>query len=324
LCLYLGRECEYKRARRDLLARFGASADPRVAERTSRACLLLPATAEELRTALTLNERALGVDQSKNQRAYRNLLFVKGLAEFRQGQFDKAISIMRGDAAGVLGPAPRLVLAMALFRKGEEAQARRTLAAAIVNYNWRSGIVNSQEAFIFHVLRREAERLIVPKLPEFLAGKYQPRDNDERLALVGVCQYENRSVALVQLYADMFESDPRLAEDTQVRHRWEAACAAALAGCGRCVDAESLDEEARRRWRDQGRLWLHADLAELCKPQTDAAAASNSVKQWLLSWQANTDLAGVRELAELTKLSEDERRAWLALWKEVADAIKRM
>jgi serine/threonine-protein kinase len=42
------------------------------------------------------------------------------------------------------------------------------------------------------VLRREAEALILPNLPACLRGDYQPQDNDERLALVGVCQFNCR------------------------------------------------------------------------------------------------------------------------------------
>jgi hypothetical protein len=45
--------------------------------------------------------------------------------------------------------------------------------------------VSDQNHWVFHVLRRKAEAMIVPILPAFLDGKYQPRDNDERLALLG-------------------------------------------------------------------------------------------------------------------------------------------
>ncbi len=57
LCLFLEDEAEYRRARNDLLASFGATTDPLVAERTGRACLLLSAPAEELRQAVMLIER---------------------------------------------------------------------------------------------------------------------------------------------------------------------------------------------------------------------------------------------------------------------------
>src|SRR5262249_49000199 len=43
LCLFLGDEAGYRRARHDLLRRFGATNDPYVAERVARTVLLFPA-----------------------------------------------------------------------------------------------------------------------------------------------------------------------------------------------------------------------------------------------------------------------------------------
>jgi hypothetical protein len=54
--------------------------------------------------------------------------FTGGLAEYRQGQLDRAISAMRGDAATVLVPGPALVIAMALQQKGQVDEARKTIA----------------------------------------------------------------------------------------------------------------------------------------------------------------------------------------------------
>src|SRR4029077_10987836 len=59
LCLFLGDEAEYRRARNDLLAQFGATKDADVAERTGRACLLLPASEGEIQQAVALTERAV-------------------------------------------------------------------------------------------------------------------------------------------------------------------------------------------------------------------------------------------------------------------------
>jgi serine/threonine-protein kinase len=60
LCLFLGDHEEYRRARQDLLRRFGDARDPYVAEPTARAALLAPPSSEEeLRTAIALAERAV-------------------------------------------------------------------------------------------------------------------------------------------------------------------------------------------------------------------------------------------------------------------------
>src|SRR5262249_60216366 len=60
LCAFLGNEEAYHRARKALLERFGGTTnDWVVAERTSLACLLLPAPGEELRRAVALADRAV-------------------------------------------------------------------------------------------------------------------------------------------------------------------------------------------------------------------------------------------------------------------------
>jgi hypothetical protein len=168
-----------------LLNKFGAATDPCVAERTARAFLLLPATGDELRQAVALAGRAVAVEPSTYQGASPHFLFARGLAEYRQGRFDRAIATMRGDAARVLGPAPRLVLAMALHRSGQGAEARKTLAAAVLAHDWRADQVRNQDDWIFHVLRRDAEGMILPDLPAFLRAEYPSRDNDERVPCWG-------------------------------------------------------------------------------------------------------------------------------------------
>src|SRR5262249_33384138 len=129
LCLFLGHEEEYRQARKDLLRRFGATSDPYVAERTARTILLLPAAEDEMQGAVALAERAVAAKATTPQWIYPYFLFAQGLAEYRQGHFDSTIAIMRADAGTVMGPSPRLVIAMAQFRKGQEEEARKTLAA---------------------------------------------------------------------------------------------------------------------------------------------------------------------------------------------------
>src|SRR5262249_5242523 len=182
-CPFLGREEESRRARRALLDKFAAATAPLVAARPARACLLLPATEDELRQAAALAERAAAVEPANYPGNYPSFLFVRGLAEYRQGRFDRAIATTPGGVSRMLGPPPRLVLAMALHRSGQVREARKVFAAAVLDSDWRARVGNPH-GWICHVLRREAESLIVPNLPAFLAGELQPRDNDERLALL--------------------------------------------------------------------------------------------------------------------------------------------
>jgi len=320
-CLFLGREEDYCRTRQALLSRFGSTTDPHVAARTSQACLLLPATEGELRQAVALAERAAAVEASKYP-ASPVFLFAQGLAEFRRGRFDRAISAMRGDAGRVLRPAPRLVLAMALYGSGKTAEARQTLAAALVDPRWTANPARFPNDWSSHVLRREAETLILPNLPAFLDGKYQPKDNDERLALLGAGQFTNRPLALARLYADAFAADAGLSEDLAVGHRYRAARAAALAGCGRGEDAPGLGEAEGKRWRDQARHWLRADLTAWDQALSSAPAAGEP-RQILTNWRDDPDLAGLRDSRALEKLSAEERKEWLALWREVDVLLSR-
>jgi serine/threonine-protein kinase len=160
LCLYLGHEDEYRTARRELLARFKNATAPGVAERVSRACLLRPVEGDELKQAAILASRAAAADRAKAGTAFAHYQFVQGLADYRQWRFEQAVATMRGEASKVLGPAPKLVLAMALYQSGEVAEARKTLAAAVAGHDWSRANVRDQDGWIYHSLRREAEGMI--------------------------------------------------------------------------------------------------------------------------------------------------------------------
>jgi serine/threonine-protein kinase len=167
LTLFLGKTDEYERARQGLLRHFGDSTDPLVTEKVARACLMLPGTDEQLHRAAALADRAVAARGSTDRWYHPYFLFAQGLAEYRQGHFDRAISIMHGDAATVLGPAPRLVQAMAEQRRGNSDAARATLAAAIASFDWRESNADSRDIWFIHMLRREAEATIPQNGPGF-------------------------------------------------------------------------------------------------------------------------------------------------------------
>ena len=324
LCLFLGQKEEYRRVRRSLLERFGASADPFLAERTGRTCLLLPAAEKELQQAVALTDCAVAAGRSKADWAYPHFLFARGLAEYRQGRLDSAIAVLQGQAAHVPGPSPRLVLAMAQHCQGRIAEARHTLAAAVAAYDWGAAEADNPGTWTCHLLRREAEGLILPDLPAFLDGKYQPQDNDERLALLGACQFLNRTRAMTRLYGDAFAAAPSLAEDLGAGYRYNAARAAALAGCGRGADATALGEAERVRLREQARQWLRADLAVRARALDSGSPTTRKDNRLALArWRTEPDLVCVREPSQLNQLPADERKEFLALWADVAAVLAR-
>jgi len=106
-------------------------------------------------------DRAVAAKASVSDWIYPYYLFAKALAEYRQGRPANSITILNGDAATVLRPAPQLLLAMAQQRQGDTASARKTLAAAVEGYDWRLSKADRRDAWMYHILRREAEATIL-------------------------------------------------------------------------------------------------------------------------------------------------------------------
>ena len=162
------------------------------------------------------------------------------------------------------------------------------------------------------------------KLLRVLKGDAQPADAAERMGMAQMCHaYKGLNVTAVNFYAQSFAEQPRLADDVRGEHRYNAACAAALAASGRGADANKLDDAERGRLRRQALDWLTSDLACWAK-LADAAAARPEVRQAIQQWQKDPDLAGLREAGALAKLTPIERSAWQKLWADAAELLKRV
>src|SRR5262249_28753473 len=127
LLVLAGHEAGYRRHRREMLKRFAGTQDPELAERTAWACLLLPGSAEEVKLAAELAQRALKKAASGTLRlCYEPAL---GLAEFRQGKLEAADRRLEPVLSGPLQdwqlivPA-RLVQAMARHQRLGTGQTR--------------------------------------------------------------------------------------------------------------------------------------------------------------------------------------------------------
>ena len=80
-----------------------------------------------------------------------------------------------------------------------------------------------------------------------------------------MCYDKKLHGASARLWTEAFQAQPKLTEDMQAQNRYNAACAAALAGCGQGKDDPPLDDAAKARWRKQAIDWLKADLAAWSK-----------------------------------------------------------
>src|SRR5262249_14650496 len=126
-------------------------------------------------------------------------------------------------------------------------------------------------------------------------------------------------------YTQAFAAAPKLIEE---RHkgwnRYNAACAAALAGCGQGKDAAGLDPKERARLRRQALDWLRDDLKVVASPldYRDQNYIQLLARDWL-HWLADPGLAYVRGPEALARLPEDERQRWQELWSHVTVMLTR-
>ena len=107
----------------------------------------------------------------------------------------------------------------------------------------------------------ESKAALAARLPAVLRGEDRPKSAAERFDFGLLCYGLKRFSASARLCAEAFQADPKLAEDMKLQNRYNAACAAALAGCGQGKDEPPMDDAAMARWRKQAIDWLKADLA---------------------------------------------------------------
>jgi tetratricopeptide (TPR) repeat protein len=174
---------------------------------------------------------------------------------------------------------------------------------------------------------RQAEQMaeLTKRLPAVLEGKDRPKDAAERLAFAWLCQLDRKEyAAAARFYAEAFAAEPKLAQNLEVSHRYNAACAAALAGCGQGQDAAALDAKERARLRRQALAWLRADLAAWGRLLEKGADKVRSAAVGVLQhWLVDPDFAGVRGREALAKLPEAERQLWQELWSQVGKTLAR-
>ncbi|HEV3081904.1 MAG TPA: tetratricopeptide repeat protein, partial [Gemmataceae bacterium] len=165
---------------------------------------------------------------------------------------------------------------------------------------------------------RKCQRLIEldEQLPGFLDKARKPSSAQEQIELAELCAIKRLHAAAIRFYEDAFRAQPGLLPD----HRYAAACAAALAGCGEGNDVARLDEHQRERLRQQALHWLREELAKNAEQSTTRPLV---LEPMLRHWQREQDLAGVRDADRLTRLPAAEQAAWRELWTEVDNLLRR-
>jgi tetratricopeptide (TPR) repeat protein len=253
----------------------------------------------------------------KYSMAHHNL----GLALLERGKVDEALECFRKAVA--VDPKNghyRYALGVALLESGKVDEAVACWKALIALRPKEPGLLAATRTVL---ATAEPLAALQDKLPAVLKGEYQPRTNDERVALAHLCRLKKLYRASADLLAAVFAEGPNLADDLRAVSRYHAAGYAALAGTGQGEDAGKLDKE-RARLRKQALDWLRADLTAWAKRlESGGPAGRAEVQTRLKHWQGDRNLAGIRDKAALEKLPEEERKAFAQLWADVAALLKK-
>ena len=187
---------------------------------------------------------------------------------------------------------------------------------------WAAG--NRYDNLGFRLVRvPDPAQVLAKRFPAMLRGEDKPADNVERLGFAQLAYDRKQFAVATRLWTEALASDPKLGDNRRTQHRYNAACAAALAAAGQGKDEPPLDDAAKAKLRVQALDWLKAELTVWGKLlESGPPQARPIIVQVLSHWQKDTDLAGIRDAAALAKLPADEQKAFTQFWAEVAALLK--
>jgi serine/threonine protein kinase len=148
------------------LSEFGETADPVVAERIAKDCLMIPPPAASLSKLAKMADTAVAA--GPNDRAWPYYAFVKGLAEYRQGHFAGALEWLQkvppDEGVPTRTAQAYATTAMAEYRLGQTNAARAALAQGIKIAETelvKPGRIDWNDGLIAQFLLHEAHGLII-------------------------------------------------------------------------------------------------------------------------------------------------------------------
>jgi tetratricopeptide (TPR) repeat protein len=162
-----GDHAGYRAHCRRMLARFGSTTDPIIAERTAKACLLLPLGGTEQEAACDLADRAVALARDHWVLPWAEA--TRGLADYRRAQFEDAVAwadrcLARGPGDWNRELPSHLVRTMALSRLGRPDEAGAALVRASDLYRTKVATQSDRpngnswyDRVVCEVLLREAE-----------------------------------------------------------------------------------------------------------------------------------------------------------------------
>jgi tetratricopeptide (TPR) repeat protein len=252
---------------------------------------------------------------------YANAHTNLGNALVDKGQLDEAITpLCEATRLDPKSPNAHGALGQALMRQGKfgEARAATRRCLDLLPTGDPRGPLAAQQ-----LQECDGWLALEERLPAILQGRVDPADVAERLALAQLClRYKQRYAAATRFYAEAFAAQPPLAEDLRAGHRYNAACAAALAGAGQGADPAGPGDAERAGFRRYALTWLRADLAVWARVGQGPPQARQEVARQLQHWLKDSDLAGLRDPQPIARLPAEERPACQRLWADVAAVLR--
>jgi eukaryotic-like serine/threonine-protein kinase len=266
---------------------------------------------KKLSEALAACQKAIELDP-RNGRSHLNL----GNVLFEQNKLPEAIAAyQKAIDLEPTYPQSHGAMGRALLHTGSFSEARQSTQKALSLLPAWHPLRNMVQSQL-----KQCEQLLAldKRVQMVMQGKAEASPAD-LLAMGQMCtQYKNQHATAAELFGKGFQAESALATDLTRAHRYNAACAAALAGDGQGSDAGKLNVEQKHAFRKQARGWLNADLdlhGKLLEGGKPGDVMRTAMK--LSHWQSDPDLAGVREPRKIEKLPDDERAAWEQLWSQV-------
>src|SRR5262249_40974384 len=116
-------------------------------------------------------------------------------------------------------------------------------------------------------------------------GTEARRDASERLAVAQMCYDRAFYAAAVPFWGEAIDTEPKLAANRDIRIRYNAACAAALAAAGRGKDNPAPTGTSNAKPREQAKQWLAAARGDWTRLLGSAnaqqrAAMAGTLRHW--------------------------------------------
>jgi tetratricopeptide (TPR) repeat protein len=229
-----------------------------------------------------------------------------------------------GDLAGAVAACREAVrlgakLPRAHYELGASLQAQGDLDGAAAEFREAIRLEPNYAIARNNLQLTERWRALLPRLPDIAAGTAEPATPLEGCEFAVLCAqpFQKHNAAAVRLYRKAFAAAPELADDLAAFHRYNAACCAALAGCGNGADVPPQPQE-RIAHRRQALAWLRADQALMQKKLASGKPEDRAwVARQLSHWLVDPDLAGMRPASDRKDWTREESAEWDQFWARI-------